>query len=208
MKAFTFKRAGVLWPAGMTLLHVYVVADLARNPELAGLVASSRAALDGMPLVHVGDDWLHVTLCQIRTPADQVDGAERTAIAREVGLRLAGLEPFRMSVGRPFGVATGVLFEIAEGAGALDDVRRNVAAGVAAACGLDTVDGHTSSLHMSESYARAEVDDEVIARRLAPLRDTYAPLRVDRVELVDVTIRQEDKVVSWTQVAAIGLGAG
>jgi hypothetical protein len=208
MKAFTFKRAGVPWPAGMTLLHVYVVADLARNPELAGLVASSRAALDGMPLGHVGDDWLHVTLCQIRTPADQVDAAGRTAIAREVSLRLAGLKPFQVSVGSPFGAPTGVLFEIAEGAGALDDVRRKVAAGAAAACGLDAVDGHTSSLHMSESYARADADDEEIARRLAPLRDTYAPLRVDRVELVDVAIRQEDKAVGWTQVAAIGLGAG
>lgn len=208
MKAFTFKYAGVPWPAGMTLLHVYVVADLARNPELAGLVASSRAALDGMPLGHVGDDWLHVTLCQIRTPADRVDDAGRTAIAREIRLRLAGLKPFGVSMGSPFGVPTGVLFEIAEGAEALDDLRRKVAAGVAAACGLDAVDGHTSSLHMSESYARAEADDEEIARRLAPLRDTYAPLPVDRVELVDVTIRQEDKAVSWTQVAAIGLGAG
>lgn len=208
MKAFTFKRAGVPWPAGMTLLHVYVVADLARNPKLAELVASSRAALDGMPLGHVEDDWLHVTLCQIRTPADQVDEAGRTAIAREIGLRLAGLEPFQVSVGGPFGVPTGVLFEIAEGVEALDDVRRKVAAGVAAACGLHAVDGHTSSLHMSESYARADADDEVIALRLAPRRNTYAPLRVDRVELVDVTIRQEDKAVSWTRVAAIALGAG
>jgi hypothetical protein len=62
------------------LLHVYVAADLARKPELAALIKGCRAATTGLPLAHVGDEWLHITL---HIPADQVTGPERDGLAGE-----------------------------------------------------------------------------------------------------------------------------
>jgi len=38
MEPFTFKHGKDVWPAGLTLLHVYATVQLDRNPELAALI--------------------------------------------------------------------------------------------------------------------------------------------------------------------------
>lgn len=67
---------------------MYVVADLARNPELAALIEGCGSATDGFPLAHVGDDWFHLTLHQLGIPAAQVTGPERDALADALRARL------------------------------------------------------------------------------------------------------------------------
>ena len=85
MRAFTFQHGGAPWPAGLTLMHVYVTVDLARSRELAALVQACRAATRGEPLAHVPDQWLHVTLGQIAVPARQLSAGQRVALAAEIG---------------------------------------------------------------------------------------------------------------------------
>ena len=57
MRPFTFSRAEQPRAPGLTLPHVYVVADLTRDRKLAALVAGCRGATREEPLVHVGDAW-------------------------------------------------------------------------------------------------------------------------------------------------------
>jgi hypothetical protein len=101
VKPFTYRFGQDPWPEELTLLHAYVLPDLARNPGLAALVGACREATRGEPLAHVPDEWLHVTLCQIAVPAHQVSDAGRADLAAEIGRRVAGTGPFTVTAGNP-----------------------------------------------------------------------------------------------------------
>jgi hypothetical protein len=204
VRAFTFQHGGAPWPAGLTLLHVYVTADLPRYRELAAVVDSCREATRGEPLAHVGDSWLHVTLCQVAIPASSVDEAARSALAARIGERLAGVKPFTTTVGPPFLVPAGVLLGMADGP--LGQVRRAVSDAVADVLGAEAVGGNTGPLHMTESYACADADDASIESRLAGVRPRHAALPVEAVDLVDVSADQQAKTIRWVPVARIPLG--
>lgn len=207
MRPFTFSCAGRAWPPGLRLLHVYVVADLARDRELAALIAGCRAATSEEPLAHGGDAWLHITLCQITVPAHEVGRDQRAALAARIGQRLSGVAPFAIAVGDPFCVPTGVLLGIAGGMERLAEVRRLVSAAAGAVVGPAAISGNLATLHMTESYAYREADDERVQARVDSVRPRRAAMRVDAVALVEVTTDQQAKTVRWTPVAAIALPA-
>ncbi|WP_175308956.1 hypothetical protein [Streptomyces lunaelactis] len=101
MKPFVFRHADDIWPEGETLLHVYVKADVERNPDLAVLVQGGRDALADFPLSHVEDRWLHITLDQITDrPAALIPQHERAALAEALTTALADFEPFEITIGR------------------------------------------------------------------------------------------------------------
>jgi hypothetical protein len=204
VRAFTFQHGGVPWPAGLTLLHAYVTADLARSRELAAMIASCRAATHGEPLAHVGDPWLHITLCQVAIPASWVDGAARSELAACIGGRLAGVKPFAITVGPPFPVQAGVLLGVADGP--LEQVRRAVSDAVADVLGAGAVGGNAGPLHMTESYAKGVADDTSIESELAVVRPRRAAFRVEAVELVEVSADQQAKTITWVPVASVPLG--
>jgi hypothetical protein len=205
MRPFTFSRAGQPWPPGLTLLHVYVVADLARDRELAALVAGCRGATRGEPLAHVGDAWLHITLCQIAVPAHEVGGDQRAALATRIGQQLAGVAPFAITVGGPFCVPTGVLLGIADGRERLAEVRRLVSAAARTVLGPAAINGDEGTLHMTESYAYGQATDDRIQARIDAVRPRRAAMRVDAVHLVDVAADQQAKAITWAPVAAVAL---
>jgi hypothetical protein len=207
MRPFTFSHARQAWPPGLRLLHAYVVADLARDRELAALIAGCRAATSEEPLAHVGDAWLHITLCQVTVPAHAVGGDQRAALATRIGERLSGVAPFAIAVGDPICVPTGVLLGIADGMERLGEVRRLVCAAAGAVLGPAAIGGNLGTLHMTESYARGEADDERVQARVDAVRPRRAAMRVDAVHLVEVTTDQQAKTVRWTPVAAIALPA-
>ncbi|WP_371792906.1 hypothetical protein OG285_31715 [Streptomyces sp. NBC_01471] len=65
-------------------------------------------------------------------------------------------------------------------------------------------------LHLTESYATAEVDLDhyhQIHRRVRRVRPRHAPLRVDTVALVDVVANDAEKTVTWDTLAMIPLGS-
>ena len=203
MRAFTFQQGGVPWPAGLTLLHVYVTANLARCSGLAAMIASCRDITRGEPLAHVGDPWLHITLCQVLTPASSVDEGQRAALAASIGEKLIDVDPFTITVGPPFPVPTGVLLGVATGP--LDLVRQTVSDAVAGVLGAGAVGGNTSPLHMTESYAYGDADDARIESKLAAVRRRHASLLVEGVDLVDVSADQAAKTITWTLVSRIPL---
>jgi hypothetical protein len=204
MRPFTFMHGQEPWPEGLTLLHVYVVADLARNPELATLIAGCRAATAGMPLAHVGDDWFHITMYQLGIPADQVTGPEREALAEALRGRLQHVRPFTVAVGRALSHDSGVIFDVGPDA-PLNDLRARVAAAAEDARGPEASRYDAGVLHLTESYATGESDSDQAQRRLRRVRPGHAPLLVDAVELVDVAAGLEAKTIRWKRLARIPL---
>jgi hypothetical protein len=205
MRPFTFSRAGRPWPPGLTLLHAYVVADTARDRELAALVAGCRAATGDEPLAHVGDAWLHITLCQVTMPAHEVPASDRAALAGRIGQQLAATAPFTITVGDPFCVPTGVVLGIAGGGDRLAEVRSRVSAAAGAVLGPAAVGGTDGILHMTESYAWGQAEDDRIQARVDAVRPRRATMRVDAVQLVDVAVDQQAKTITWAPVAVIAL---
>ncbi|GGT73783.1 hypothetical protein GCM10010207_84270 [Streptomyces atratus] len=61
MEPFVFQHAQDVWPAGETLLHVYLTPH-DQDRELAALVARGRAILREFPITCVEDRWLHITV--------------------------------------------------------------------------------------------------------------------------------------------------
>jgi hypothetical protein len=207
VQPFTYKFGQHPWPEGLSLLHAYVLPDLPRNPGLAALIGACREATRGEPLAHVSDDWLHVTLCQIAVPADQVSEADRADLAAEIGRRMAGIAPFTVTVGNPFCVPTGILIDVTEGAGKLERVRSRAAAAVSAALGPGTpLTGVRPPLHLTESYAFGDADDDRLQARLDAVCPREAPLPVAAVALVDVSVDQATKGITWKRAARIPLG--
>lgn len=205
MKPFTFMYGQRPWPPGLTLLHIYVVVDLGANPELAALIKGCRDATRDYPLSHVGDDWFHITMCQIDLPAGQVTRSEREALATELRGRLHEVPPFTVMVGSAFSCASGVIFDVGPDE-PLNDLRAHVAAAVEAVRGAGEAGLDTSVLHLTESYALADADSDQVQRRLWGVRPSHVPLLVDAVELVDVAAGLETKTITWQQVARVRLG--
>jgi len=206
---FTYKFGQDPWPEDLTLLHAYVLPHVPRAPGLAALVGACRDATRGEPLAHIPDEWLHITLCQIAVPARQVGEAARAALVAALGERLAAVPSFTVTVGTPLGVPSGVLLGIADGLGRLEQVRGLVTSAVAGALGPGTpLASHTWPVHLTESYAYGAADDERVQAALEGVSPREAPLSVGAVDLVDVSVNQATKGISWKPVARIPLAAG
>lgn len=70
--------------------------------------------------------------------------------------------------------------------------------------GKDATVYKTGVLHLTESYASTEVTLDhyhQIHRRLRRVRPSHAPLRIDAVEIVDVTADPVKKTITWEPVA-------
>ncbi|NIY65560.1 2'-5' RNA ligase family protein [Streptomyces malaysiensis] len=204
MKPFVFQHGQGPWPEGLTLLHAYAIADLSRNPELAELIAGVRAATEGDPLTHIGDDWFHITLYQLsEKPAAQITQVERQAIVGELERGLRDVEPFSITVGSILPYATGLIFDLSPDE-PLNTLRATVTRAFEAALGSEATTYKTGVLHLTESYATQEVDLDHfhdIHRRVRRVRPSHAPLRIDSIELVDVTANAEKKTITWESVA-------
>lgn len=210
MKPFLFQQGQRHWPGSSTLLHVYVVVNLDSNREFAELVRGVRDATGEYPLAHVENDWFHITLYQLsERPAAEITKAERRDLTAELTRRLETVEPFTITVGSPLTYETGIIFDLAPDA-PLNTLRQQVTDAVEKALGRSASSYESGVLHLTESYAKREVAlDHVhdIQRRVRRVRPSHAPVRVDSVELVDVTANSQEKTITWKRVASIPLGA-
>lgn len=203
MKPFVFQQGRGSWAMG-SLLHAYVTVDLGRNPELADLVHGVRAATADDPLTHVGDQWLHITLYQLSQKlAADVPAEERQALAAELTRQMRTVEPFTITVGSPLAYGTGVIFDLGPDE-PLHALRTATTRAFETVLGTDATVYETGVLHLTESYASTEVTLDhyhQIHRRLRRVRPSHAPLRVDAVEIVDVTADPVKKTITWEPVA-------
>jgi len=202
--AFTFRQGAAPWPDGQPVLHVYALGDVARSPALAALMTSCRRATATEPLAHIGDDWLHVTLCQVTVPSRAVGAAQRAALAAAIGRAVAAVTPFTITVTEPVRVRVGVICGLADGP--LEQVRELVSEAARSVLGPTAVGGDSGGLHMSESYAYGDADDARVDAKLRTVRPRHASVPVDAVHLVDVSADQATKAISWVTLDRIPLG--
>ncbi|MFD5111776.1 hypothetical protein ACFWNG_05580 [Streptomyces sp. NPDC058391] len=77
------------------------------------------------------------------------------------------------------------------------------------AFGAEATEYETGVLHLTESYATAEVDLDhyhQIHRRVRRVRPSHASVRVDTVALVDVIANDAEKTITWKTWETIPLG--
>ncbi|WP_327416410.1 2'-5' RNA ligase family protein [Streptomyces sp. NBC_01233] len=212
MKPFVFRQGQGAWGAGTpSLLHAYVAVDLGHHPELFELVRGIRAATNNDPLTHVGDRWFHITLYQLsQTPASKIPDAEREALAAELTTQLRRVAPFAITVGSPLTYGSGIIFDLGPDE-PLNALRTATTRAFEIVRGPEATSYDTGVLHMTESYATAEVTLEhfhQIQRRVRRVRPSHAPLHIDSVHLVDVTADSAAKTITWEHLAAIPLAGG
>lgn len=206
MKPYTFQQGKGLWEAGGTpsLLHAYVTVDLGRNPEFAELVRGVRNATQDDPLTHVGDEWFHITLYQLSSRAARdVPEAERQALVTELTAQMRPIAPFIITAGSPLPYATGIVFDLGPDE-PLNALRTAATRAFELVYGADATTYETGVLHLTESYATAEVSLDhfhQIHRRVRRVRPSHAPLHVDSIALVEVTADSEKKTITWEPVA-------
>ncbi|MFI6688015.1 2'-5' RNA ligase family protein [Streptomyces sp. NPDC050485] len=210
MKPFTFQQGKDVWEEGRapSLAHAYVPVDLGRNPELADLVHSVRAATKDDPLTHVGNEWLHITLYQLSSkPAAEVTVAERQALTTELTRQMQDIAPFTITVGSTLAYGTGLIFDLGPDE-PLNELRTAATRAFEVVFGTEATEYETGILHLTESYATAEVDLDhyhQIHRRVRRVRPSHAPLRIDTVALVDVVANDAEKTITWETLTTIPL---
>lgn len=212
MKPFTFRHGQDLWGKDLSLLHAYVTVDLGQNPELGELIRGIRAATAGDPLAHVGDEWFHITLYQLsQKPASEIPADQRQALVTELTEQLRAFAPFTITVGSPLPYGTGLIFDLGPDE-PLNALRTATTRAFEITRGADATVYETGVLHLTESYATAEVTLDHfhrIHRRVRRVRPSHAPLRIDAVELVEVSADAREKTITWEPVAPpIPLGSG
>ncbi len=206
MRPFIFQRADGKWPEGATLLHLYLKVDVSRNPELAALVQGARKALEGFPLSHVADPWLHITVDQITDQiASEIPQDERDLLVAELAKRLCEVEPFDLMVGSVLSSRFGVIADLHPD-GPLVDLHHVVRSTIRDVRGDEAVRYPWGVQHLTISYAVQEADSDEAQRRLRRVRPGHAPLHVDAVHLVDVTADSTAKTITWEHLREILLG--
>ncbi len=94
----------------------------------------------------------------------------------------------------------------------LNELRAAVTRAFELVRGPDATTYDTGVLHLTESYATAEVTLDhfhQIHRRVRRVRPSHAPLHIESITLVDVVANDTEKTITWEAVApAIPLGGG
>ncbi|NBE52000.1 2'-5' RNA ligase family protein [Streptomyces boluensis] len=211
MKPFIFRHGQDVWGKDLSLLHAYVTVDLGQNPELAELIRDVRAATVGDPLRHVDDGGFHVTLYQLsEKPASAIPDEERQALVAELTRQMRAVTPFTITVGSPLAYGTGLVFDLGPDE-PLNELRAAATRAFTMVRGPEATTYDTNVLHLTESYATAEVSLDhfhQIQRRVRRVRPSHAPLRIASIELVDVSANAVEKTITWKPVAPpIPLGA-
>ncbi|MFD4987418.1 2'-5' RNA ligase family protein [Streptomyces sp. NPDC058374] len=208
MKPFVFQHAQDVWPAGETLLHVYLTPH-DQDRELTALFARGRVALREFPITCVEDRWLHITVDQITDRVGaEITPAERDALVAELGQRLADVEPFDIMIGSLESYASGVIADVHPDE-PLNDLHTTVRAAIQTVRGPNATGYPTKVPHLTLGYAAEECDSDQVQRKLRnEVRPGHAPMRVDAVHLVDVTADAQAKTITWDHVATIPLGGG
>jgi hypothetical protein len=179
------------------------------NSELAELVRGIRAATKDDPLTQVGDEWFHITLYQLSAKAAaEVTAAERQSLAAELTRQMKAIAPFTVTVGSALAYGTGIVFDLGPDE-PLNELRTAATRAFEVVLGTEATSYETGVLHLTESYATAEVDLDhyhQIHRRVRRVRPSHAPLHVDTVALVDVVANDTKKTITWKTLESIPLG--
>ncbi|MFE0776907.1 2'-5' RNA ligase family protein [Streptomyces sp. NPDC058861] len=212
-KPFQPKAGASPWPPGSTLLHVYAVPDWSdpHHQELLDLVTGISKVLDAakVPIRPVPRRWLHLTIDQIAVPTASISQEDRDRLIAELRSRLAALPPVEVQIGSALSYPTGVICdvhpdkELAAMHAVVQDVVRDV-------LGAEAATYPWSPPHLTLGYAHAETDNDALQRRLRRVRPSHATLRLNALDLVDVSANTGGSAptITWHEVASLPLHTG
>jgi hypothetical protein len=141
-------------------------------------------------------------------PTSAVPAEERRALVAELTKQMRSTVPFTITVGSPLPYGSGLIFDLGPDE-PLNDLRTAATRAFEVIRGTDATTYDTGVLHLTESYATAEVTLDhfhQIHRRVRRVRPSHAPLHIDSIQLVDVFADAQAKTITWDDVARIPLG--
>ncbi|MEV0385011.1 2'-5' RNA ligase family protein [Nonomuraea sp. NPDC050643] len=201
-----FIQDNVVWPEGITKMHVYLVPDLELNKELAALVQDCRAVIGRFPGIGiVPDAWLKATLQLVTgVTGPELGAEEREALGAALAGTLAEIEPFTLSVGPALAGATGVALDLDQDlpGQALHECYERVRAAIVSVLGDGSVEYSALPPHLTLGYGLDSFDSgpvqEALRRRVRPGRATWL---LDEVWLVEVTQDVSENQYRWLRPA-------
>lgn len=182
------------WERNDGSLHLYVLPD----EVLADRLEQAQSALAGVPdLPPMPRPWLHFTVNRL-AQFDDLGQRKLSALASALTDRLAGVEPFDLDLGAPEAGegAVEVKAEPVPGWESLVGAVRSAALDSFGATLPDSPDAP----HVTLAYATGDVDDAVLAERLAGL-PALGRFRVAEVHLMSVTVRPEVGIFDFVELA-------
>ncbi len=204
MKSFFEGRT---WPAGQTLLHLYVLP----NPsDLEACRAAYIPLLDGdSALAVVPERWTHATLLKIGIPAAEIAPAMRNTLAERLQQRLAAVPAFELVAGPALVGASAVVLDLTHPTGfdgPWTRLRTAAAEVVVDVLGAGAVARLADRAHITLAYGLGPGDSGQLQSRLRKATGVRCPVRLDRVYFVDVQQNLELSGYRWKPVAELMLG--
>lgn len=217
MERFVPRYQGRPWVDGMSVLHVYGLPRAGVDDELLEMVRSCGPLFEEYPIdpqyggEKDGAGLLHLTLEMLADApaADYTPGAVQELVD-VLTADLADIEAFTTQAGPPIANIAGAVLDVWPDAQAAALAER-VRAAIRKVRGERALQHSTGRPHLSLGYAYGEVSSDRLNGRLRnEITPRRAPLRVDRVHLLDVTWAFDKGLggwrMSWEPVAEIPLG--
>lgn len=190
-----FFNPAKIWPQGPKLYHLYYVPDLER---LAPMLDVYEPIVAGAGCVEpIARPWIHATLCKITVTPAELPSSTITALAKRLGARLAQLEPIELVAGPAFAGTSSVTVDLTPDAGWFR-LRTAVMAEIEAELG----DGTTSFIagerpHLTLGHGSGSGESGLLQSRMRRATDIRVPLRLDRLELVEVIQDPVARTYTW-----------
>ncbi|MFE6779052.1 2'-5' RNA ligase family protein [Streptomyces sp. NPDC057702] len=217
MQRFVPRFQGRPWVDGMRVLHVYVVPREQGDDELLALARACAPLMADYPIDpqlpadQPGPGLLHMTLDMLAdAPSTEYDAADRHALADALQRALKHVWPFTTELGPPIANRAGVVLDVWPDA-EIEAVTDRVRAAIREVRGDAALRHQGGRPHMSLGYSHDTASSDPLNTALRnDLASRRAPLRVDRVHLLDVRWSLSPDTarwhMDWEPVAEIPLG--
>lgn len=211
MRPFVPHFQGTPWPDGLSVLHVYLLPDLATNPELAQLVTACRQAMRPYPILMQNDQQLHITLEMVAdTSSAAIGPAERENLTEALRKHLASVPPLRVMAGSPIANKAGAVLDLSPDE-PLMDLTDRVREAITETRGPEAIQHPNGRPHMSLGYSWDVSDSDPLQSALRSISPSHAPVTVTDVHLLDVrwSLHPHEGTrawdISWDHLASVPL---
>lgn len=181
-------------------LHLYVL-PLDQDRDRFASAQEALTGIDDLPLMPAS--YLHCTVARLAQFDEDVTQADYTRLGDALQELCAGLNPFKLDFGPPQADddAVGCWASVSKDWDALVEGCRRT---VITAWGTEPPSPPVAP-HLSLAYAKASVDSDLVAARLAEAQALGA-VRVRTLHLVSVTVRPQRGTFDFTELANWDLG--
>lgn len=173
----------------------------ADQPAVHRAAAVYRAALTGLALDPVADEWLHLTMQGVGF-VDEVPRGVAAAVADAARVRLSGVAPFTLVFDRVVVDAEGVGFRFGESGPGLVRAALRAAIGDVMPVVPEAADGFAA--HVTVAYSNADGSLRPVLDAVALVDVPPVEVRVSRADLI--VLGRDTHAYTWEVFASVSLG--